>query len=211
MNRSSIFNNQRVLIGFAAVIFVPLLVVLLANTGSNLFAPAAPRLPGVQYPRNYRQEFALYSTVQRPDGTIRDLYINPVGLRAAQANHVLPADTIMVVEGYYAVENADGGYVTDADGHYVKGEPMPSIHVREKRNDWSSADFTSSARSGGWNFGSFDIKTGADYDESLNICFLCHNTAPQDFTYSYPQINQFARTDETVYFFCRTTGRTACE
>ncbi len=210
MNRSPIFTN-RTLIGLAAVILIPLLVVFIANSGSNLFVPPEPRPPGVQYPRSYRQDFTLYSTIQRPDGTIRDLYINPVGLNAVKYNHVLPANSVMVVEGYYAVENADGSYVTDSNGHYVKGEPMPFIHVREKRTDWSSADFTSDARSGGWNFGSFDTKTGADYDESLNICFLCHNTAPQDFTYSYPLIAEYARTDETIYSFCRTTGRTACE
>jgi hypothetical protein len=72
-------------------------------------------------------------------------------------------------------------------------------------------DFTSSARNGGWNFGSFDIQTGANYNESLNACFLCHNTAPQDFTYSVDLMRDFVQSGEAVYFMCRTTGRTACE
>ncbi len=204
-------SNRRftLLIGFVALIVVPLLAALAASSAAT---PTEPRLPGVQYPQNYRDTFVLYSTVQRPDGTIRDLYINPVGAEAARANRVLPASTVMVVEGYYALRNVDGDYITDADGHYVKGEPMPFVHVREKRTDWQDADFTSAARSGAWNFGSFDMDSGADYDESLNICFLCHNTAPQDFTYSIQQLRDYgSSSDDPIYFFCRTTGRTACE
>jgi hypothetical protein len=166
---------------------------------------------GVAYPRNYRQDFTRYATIQRPDGTIRDVYMNAAGISAVKGYRILPIGTVIAIEGYNALKNADGQYVTDASGHYVKGEPLPFVHVREKRLDWTGADFTSSARNAGWNFGSFDIQTGAIYNESLNACFLCHNTAPQDFTYSVDQMRDFARSGEVVYFMCPTTGRTACE
>lgn len=201
-------HRWTILIALVSLLILPLAALMVAGT-----APSAieEQSAGVQYPHNYRTTFALYATVQRPDGTIRDLYINAIGLEAVRARRVLPAKTVIVIEAYNALKQADGTYVTDAGGRYVKGEPLPSLHVREKRTDWKAADFTSGSRSGGWNFGSFDSTSGASYDESLNICFLCHNTAPRDFIYSYPQLESFAQTGIPAYFFCPTTGRTACE
>jgi len=133
----------------------------------------------VAYPRNYQQDFTRYETVQRPDGTIRDVYINPVGLNAIRSYHILPIGTEIVIEAYNALKNADGKYVTDAEGHYVKGDPMPMIHVREKRDDWTDDDFTSNARNGGWNYGSFYTATGAIYHESLNACSCATTQHPK--------------------------------
>lgn len=213
MSRTSLHTNRLTLI----VAFTALLLFLLIaawvlssdSTASN--NPANPSVIGVAYPRNYQQDYTRYASVQRPDGTIRELYVNPVGLEAIQSNRVFPSGTVIVIEGYDALKDSDGKYLTDANGHYLKGDAMPFIHVREKRVYWKADDFTTSARNGAWNFGSFDAKTGAVYKESLNACFLCHNTAPQDFTYSYEQIRDFAQAGQAVYFFCRTTGRTACE
>ncbi|MBI1281641.1 MAG: hypothetical protein GC179_26180 [Anaerolineaceae bacterium] len=197
-----------------AIVALAVLPVLAAWVSSANLAPPAPTprsVVGVAYPRNYRQDFTQYATIQRPDGTIRDVYMNAVGIAAVKGYHILPIGTVIAIEGYNALKTADGSYVTDANGHYVKGDPLPFVHVREKRIDWTAADFTSSARNGSWNFGSFDFKTGATYNESLNACFLCHNTAPEDFTYSVEQMADFAYAGAPVYFMCRTTGRTACE
>ncbi len=212
MTRTFLHNNRLTLaIAFIALVVLPLLAALVASGEPRPSSPTAIREIGVTYPVNFRQNFTRFATVQRPDGTIRDLYMNAVGLSSIQYYYNLPYGTVIVVDGYNALKNADGSYVTDANGHYVKGEALTSVHVREKHVDWSSADFTSSARNEGWNFGSFDTQTGAKYNESLNACFLCHNTAPADFTYSGEQMTYFARTGESMYFMCRTTGRTACE
>lgn len=212
MTRTFLHNNRLTLLfAFAALVSLPFLAVLVSSSHSAPPTPTPRSTLGVAYPLNYLQDFTHFATIQRPDGTIRELYMNDMGISAVRLFHVLPFGTVIVIEGYDALKNADGSYVMDADGHYVKGEEMPFIHVREKRLDWSAADFTSSARNAGWNYGSFDIKTGAVYNESLNACFLCHNTAPADFTYSVEPMDDFARTGQAVYFMCRTTGRSACE
>ncbi len=212
MIRTFIRNNRLTLaIALIALVSLPVLAAWVASADLAPPAPTPRATVGVTYPRNYRQEFTQYATIQRPDGTIRDVYMNEVGISAIRSYHVLPFGTVIAIEGFDALKNAQGEYVTDASGHYVKGELLPFVHVREKRVDWSGADFTSSARNGGWNFGSFDVQTGAIHNESLNACFLCHNTAPQDFTYSVDQMRGFAQTGDVVYFMCPTTGRTACE
>jgi hypothetical protein len=215
MNRTFFANNRLTLaIAFCALVILPLLAALVSSKDSS--TPVTPTATtsatlGVAYPRNYQQDFTRYATIQRPDGTIRDLYINDAGLSGARSFYSLPVGTVMVVEGYNALKNAEGNYVTDAEGHYTKGDPMPFIHVREKRANWTGNDFTSSARNDDWNYGSFDIKSGTVYNESLNACFLCHNTAPVDFTYSVEPFDDFMRSGQPDYFMCRTTGRSACE
>lgn len=204
-------NRLTIAITVVALGLLPLLAALVSSNDSTPLAPTASSVGGVAYPHNYQQDFTRYATVQRPDGTIRDLYINLAGLAALRSYYSLPVGTVLVVEGYDALKNAEGNPVTDANGHYVKGEPMPFIHVREKRGYWSAGDFTSNARNDGWNYGSFDTTTGAIYNESLNACFLCHNTAQADFTYSDQQLGEFLQSGKAVYFMCRTTGRTACE
>jgi hypothetical protein len=213
MIRTFFSNNRLTLaIAFAALVILPLLASLAAsNDSTSAGTPTTPAVRGMAYPSNYQQDFTRYETVQRPDGTIRDVYINPIGLNAIRSYHILPIGTEIVIEAYNALKNADGNTVTDAEGHYIRGDVMPMIHVREKRGDWSDDDFTSNARNGGWNYGSFYTATGAIYHESLNACFLCHNTAPEDFTYSTEQMDDYVRTGEPDYFMCPTTGRTACE
>jgi Cytochrome P460 len=169
-----------------------------------------PEFSNVSYPAGYRTDFLHYATVQRPDGTIRDLYVNDIGARAAQTGEMAPG-TIIVIEGYEALTTENGEYITDDQGHYIKGEAMPMVHVREKRSDWSNNDFVSNARNGRWNSGSFELQTGNLFKESLTACFHCHSTAPDDFLYSFPQLYAYAQTGELQYFLCRTTGRTACE
>ncbi len=203
-------NRLTLTIALAALVILPLLAALVSSNDSTPITPTAISVVGVPFPKNYRLEFTRYATVQRPDGTIRDLYINPTGLAAMRSYYTLPVGTVIVIEGYNALKNADGSFVTDTDGHFVKGEPLPAVHVREKRSYWTAADYTSSARNDGWNFGSFDAN-GAIYNESLNACFLCHNTAPADFTYSVQLIGDYLQSGEPEYFMCHTTGRTACE
>ena len=188
-------------------------MVFIAATISPAPSPssAAPRYSAVQLPADYKTQFVQYATVQRPDGTIRNLYINPEYIDDLRRSLMLPSGTTIVIEGYYALKNADGEYIVDSSGRYVAGEPFEMIHVLEKRSDWAQADFVDDNRIGGWNFGSFDTASGEHYDENMSACFHCHSpTSRTDFLYSAALLRQYLRTDQTQFFFCDLPDRLAC-
>ncbi len=179
-----------------------LLLVAYVVTGKNT-PDDSFQISGVPYPENYRETFFHYATVDRSDGTVRNLYINTLD------SAVQP--TVIVVEAYYAQRDKNGVPVTDEKGHFIKGEVFDRLHVMEKRPNWQPNDFVSSARSGNWNFGSFDTQTGQPFDESLTACFHCHNPTQQtDFVYSLPLLTAFRRTGSPQYFYCDLPDRLAC-
>lgn len=166
---------------------------------------------GLSYPIHYRTEFTHYATIQRKDGTIRDLYVNSVGLSAIENNQPFPSGTVLVIESYSAQQNKSGEYRVDENGWYIKGDQFPMIHIREKRTRWASDDFISDTRNGSWNVGSFNTQTGQRFDESLDACFHCHSTARTDFTYSVNELADFTKLGQVQHILCTTTGRTPCE
>lgn len=169
-----------------------------------------PLVHGVLYPVNYHADFVHYLTVERIDGTIRDIYISPAAARF-RPGLPLPENTVIVVEGYYAAENERGKFLKDNAGRFIKGEPFEQIHVLEKRSDWVDIDFPGDVRAGDWNFGSFDVNTGENFDESLTACFHCHRpTGNTDFVYTYSQLVDYTVDKDTQYFFCNLSNRVPC-
>ncbi|MBZ0306582.1 MAG: hypothetical protein K8I82_10990, partial [Anaerolineae bacterium] len=55
--------------GFACLLLAGYMLI-----GKNTSEPSF-RVSGIPYPENYRETFFHYATVDRSDGTIRDLYI----------------------------------------------------------------------------------------------------------------------------------------
>jgi hypothetical protein len=124
---------------------------------------------------------------------------------------LLPEGTILVIDGYHAAQNAQGEYLKDVNGRFIKGEPFEEIHVLQKRSDWQESEFPSEARAGDWNFGSFSRSSGEIFDEDLNACFHCHRpTSNTDFVYSYPHLADFTLKGKTQYFWCDLPERIAC-
>lgn len=197
------------LVGVCVLFLIAL--VFASNRSAESAAPTDyPDYSNVKYPQGYRTAFHIYATVQRPDGTIRDIYINDVGVQGLRTGGI-PSGTIIAIEGFNALVEENGKYVTDELGRYVKGSALPMIHVREKRANWAPTDFVSNARNGLWNSASFDFQSGELFEESLSACFHCHNTAPDDFLYTLPLLQAYAETEQQQFLACTTTGRTACE
>lgn len=203
-------NNQLTLgIVLIAIIALPLVATLSASR-SSIDSTPAPLHSGVRLPLNYRSTYLHYATIERPDGTIRDIYINPEAL-ASSGDYLLPNHTTIVIEGYYAQRDENGEIRLDSTNHYLRGEPFEAVHVREKSSNWSRADFVSEVRSGQWNFGSFEAQTGQPFKESITACFNCHNASSQpDFLFTFPQLYSYAVSNELQFYFCNLTGRSAC-
>ncbi len=179
-----------------------------AVTTDGAFVPTS----AVTYPANYQTDFEHYVTIDRPDGTVRDIYINPEAVDALRISRRLPAGTVIVVEAYNALADADDEPVRDAGGRYIKGEPLDMVHVLHKRSDWLPDDFPGEIRNGDWNFGSFEFASGAPFDESLTACFNCHQAMPAtDFLYSTRELLAYARADATQHLFCNLRRRIPCE
>ncbi len=189
-----------------------LLLVFMLPLAACGTTPAASPVIGVPYPTGYRETFVKYATVDRRDGVVRDLYIHPEALARIVPGRALPQGTIIVIEAYDALRDADGDLVRDASGWLVRGAMHPQIHIAEKRPDWRPEDFELAALSDDWNFGSYAVATGTRFDEQLTACFNCHNaTEHADFTWSLPLLLAFARSGRSQYVYCDLTGRIPCE
>lgn len=166
-------------------------------------------IPNPELPVEFPNGFIHYATVQRPDGTIRDLYMNESAFSKFDGLYSLPEGTTLVITGYVAQKDQAGNWVMN-EGQYTRGQAFDMIHIRTKRRGWPDESFPSDARNGDWNYGSFQTG-GVRFEEPLTPCFHCHNTAEQpDFTYTFPLLMEYWRTGEVVYSFCGQTGRTPC-
>jgi hypothetical protein len=196
------FGSVMILI---ALTFSPTPSQAISETGFPLYSD-------VKLPQNYQTAFVHYATVQRSDGTSRNIYINPEAIEAIKAgNRLLPEHTVIVIEGFYARKDSNDTYLLDNNGRYENGDAFEMLHVLEKRYDWSESDFVSENRIGDWNFGSFNMLNGNFFDESMSACFHCHNaTEHTDFLYSAPLLRDFIQTGQTQFLLCDLPDRIAC-
>jgi len=187
-------------------------VTILPTPSQALNETGFPPYSSVKLPQDYQTGFVHYATVQRSDGTSRNIYINPEAIEAIKAgNRLLPAHTVIVIEGFYARKNSDDAYLLDDNGRYENGDAFEMVHVLEKRTDWSEKDFVSENRIGDWNFGSFNTANGTFFDENMSACFHCHNaTEHSDFLYSAPLLRDFIQSGQTQFLLCDLPDRIAC-
>jgi hypothetical protein len=202
---------------YAAIFTILFISAACASNSAKPEAPASPppdfkfKPSNVELPENYRTEFLHYATVDHSDAVIRNIYISPQAANDLQVGYSLPNQTIIVIEAYNAELDLDGEPLRDANGRYIKAEPLDMVHVAEKRFDWSESDFSGTVRAGSWNFGSYAYETGDLYDEDINACFNCHNaTGNSDFIYTYSLLGRYKRSGETQYLYCDLPDRIAC-
>lgn len=174
-----------------------------APTVSATYAPG--REP-IELPLDYRDSLVHYATIDRIDGTSRDLYISPQAIDAINNGLSVPERTLVLIEAFET--SSEKG----ANGHLLRAAADPEVHVAEARSTWQIADLAATSRVGDWNFGAFDGRDGSVVTETgLNDCFSCHEGAStRNFLFSEPLIEAFIETGEVQYVFCRRSGRSRC-
>ena len=150
--------------------------------------------------------------VDRPDETVRLLYIRSDVLETLEAGQALPFGTQVVIETYHAQTDSDGNLLHDENGHLIAGEMFPNVHMMEKRNDWTLEELPSPVGVIEWNFGSFDAKTGLASDENRNDCLTCHDSAAfrRDLIFSRALLDRYRDTGDIFYLYCNRINRGNC-
>lgn len=191
-----------------------LILTAAALTQPDAAAPQGVYPPGrepMTLPRDYRERFIHYATVDRIDGISRSLYISPELFEAIVAGEDFPERGQIVIEAFVAQRDLSGRILVDADGHFIQDERDPEIHVMEHRTTWRIEDLPGSTHMGGWNFGAFDYATGAANRDNLNDCASCHDAAfSRQFVFTLPRLLTFARTGEVQHSYCPLPERIIC-
>ena len=195
------------LIGFSCLLLFAI-TSLPSSQNAQSDADPAPRSSGVQLPTDFQNTLVHYATVERRDGTIRDVYINAEAIEAVRNRGFLPNNTIMVIEGFDSQLDADGQFVTDDNGHFIKGEPLEMIHVAHQNAAWTDADYVDDTRLANWNFGSFSAETLDPFVEPIAPCFQCHSPHGGPFTLN--TLRTYSRSGDVQYVYCDQIGRSPC-
>jgi hypothetical protein len=204
-------------------LFLPLLYIIGLVTVLGFAAlnrPAAEpvtltqtRTSPMSIPANYQETFVQYLTVDRSDGTVRHIYIQPQVLENLQQGEPLPVGTQIIIEAYTAERNIAGLYRRDSSNRLIAGEMFTTIHAAEKRTEWSPEAIAAATPLNGWNFETFDSVTLQPAFENRNDCFTCHDASAfrRDFIFTRRIIDEFVASNGTAqYFFCNRPDRAPC-
>jgi Cytochrome P460 len=171
----------------------------------------APGREPMKLPKNYRENFILYTIVDRPDAITRKFYITPDAIVAIRNGLELPERTQILVEAYNAARDGAGNVLHDEQGHLIADSLQDEIHIAELRSEWQIEDLASTFALGKWNFDAFEVGTGTPRHEVRFDCFNCHSNAfSSNFLFTQAQLNGYADTGETQYMYCNQLARQPC-
>ena len=133
----------------------------------------------VNFPMNYRERLANFTTVDRTDnGQVRVLYGSQAALDAVKAGRPAPSGSVMVIEIYPAQRDPQNVLLRGADGRLQRGG-LASVYVMEKRTGWG-AQYNPAVRTGEWEFASFTAAGQRAENRDMKACQTCHLPRAQD-------------------------------
>lgn len=133
----------------------------------------------------YNRSLAHYATVDRSDGSFRQMYIDEVSMAAikpeqALQDGTLPNGTLIVMETWYSPED------------------VGTVFVKQKQN-------------GEWQYGSFSPDQPNYQMRFSGSCHSCHAPFSNiDFTLTKPLLEEALRTRQVQNARCDRPGRTPC-
>lgn len=146
----------------------------IAFVAAAFFGPAnagdAPKADGdIAVPDGYASWTKFVPTVVKPNGQIREIYINDTGLQANKGE-AFPYGTVSVMEIYSSKD----------DGGKPAKDELKKIFVMSKGEGWGGKQADSVIPNGDWLYGAYlaDGKTAATTD--FNACRDCHAPLAED-------------------------------
>ena len=195
------------------------LIVVAGFALSGLGAAQPSSVERVEFPRDFRQTMSLYTTVDRSDGKVYEIFINRTALEVWRSERRLPNGTQFVIESFNARRDANGQLSRNAQGRLVKGESENEIHVTEKRSNWANNGeqtsvgllFGSPSANGTWRVGAFDPRDGRRVTVDVAECHKCHlDRRAEDFHLSRGLLDSFVRSGQPSYISFTCEKREIC-
>ena len=136
-------------------------------------AVTAIRQSHMQFPADFPRGFTRYLTANDAEHkTIKQHYINAIGLAAARRNQPLPLGTIIVQANCLARLAPDGQPIHTADGAWVI-DRITSYTGMELHPGWGNA-IPPWLRNADWNYGAFTTAKAPNPDSNQAACLACH-------------------------------------
>jgi plastocyanin len=164
---------------FAAIVCPILIAVSLIWTGEAQ-TPGAPATDRVGFPEGYTTWTQLY-VLDRPDTRqIRSVWANDIAAGIAdgsQANY--PYGSVVVMEAWAALKDADGNAILDANGRFQKDPAAaPVINTMRKEKGFGAA--YGALRNGEWEYVAYTAnKAFSTTPQNSFACANCHLQAGQ--------------------------------
>lgn len=123
-----------------------------------------PKDGDLPVPAGYQNWYKFVDTVEKPNGQIREIYINDVGIRANKGD-AFPYGTVSVMEIYTSKKKADGSLAKDK---------LSKVFVMGKGAGWGQSLPADNMPNGEWVYSAYkaDAKTPATND--FKACRSCH-------------------------------------
>lgn len=147
-------------------------VILAGCAAGSMFGPA-PKDGEMAMP-NYKNWPTYVTGIEKPDGHIRDIYINETGAKA-QKGQAFANGTVSVMEIYKASKDGSGK---------MKKTELEKVFVMYKGKGWG-ASAPEGMKTGDWVYGAFSA-TGQPLKVDYNSCRGCHMPlSDKDFMFHY--------------------------
>lgn len=136
-------------------------------------AAAAIRLSHMRFPPDFPTGFTRYLTANDAEHrTIKQHYINALGLAAARRNQPLPPGTIILQVNCLARLGPDGQPLHAPDGAWII-DRITSYTGMELHPGWGNP-IPPWLRNADWNYGSFTTAKIPNPDTNQAVCLACH-------------------------------------